>query len=130
MDSTKGTKLKKKLILQTEEMQIERNNIPCKGYHLKIFQRKDDPTRVDFVYFPPEQDIVEKLQNEEQVKQYFEILDNRGEEAPCEISKFVFKTLYSTLDKMELFILLLVKIISIKNFIYHGQKNLEKIVKT
>lgn len=107
MDIPKGTKLKKKLILKTEEMQIEINNTPCRGYHLKILQRKDDPSRVDFVYFPPEkfQDIVEKLQNKEQVKQYFEILDDRGEEMPCEIEKFVFKTLYSALDKSELFIL-------------------------
>ena len=105
MEST--GKLTKKLVLQTADMLIERNNKPCKDFHLKIFQRKDDPTRVDFVYFPPEkyEKTVEKLQNTAQIEQFYEILENQGEEKPCEISKFIFKTLYSTLDKEELYIL-------------------------
>ena len=63
--------------------------------------------RVDFVYFPPEkyEKTVEKLQNTAQIEQFYEILENQGEEKPCEISKFIFKTLYSTLDKEELYIL-------------------------
>ena len=105
MEST--GKLTKKLVLQTADMLIERNNKPCKDFHLKIFQRQDDPTRVDFVYFPPEkyEKTVEKLQNTAQIEQFYEILENQGEEKPCEISKFIFKTLYSTLDKEELYIL-------------------------
>ena len=105
MEST--GKLTKKLVLQTADMLIERNNKPCKDFHLKIFQRQDDPMRVDFVYFPPEkyEKTVEKLQNTAQIEQFYEILENQGEEKPCEISKFIFKTLYSTLDKEELYIL-------------------------
>ena len=105
MEST--GKLTKKLVLQTADMLIERNNKPCKDFHLKIFQRQDDPMRVDFVYFPPEkyEKTVEKLQNTVQIEQFYEILENQGEEKPCEISKFIFKTLYSTLDKEELYIL-------------------------
>lgn len=105
MEST--GKLTKKLVLQTTDMLIERNNKPCKDFHLKIFQRQDDPMRVDFVYFPPEkyEKTVEKLQNTAQIEQFYEILENQGEEKPCEISKFIFKTLYSTLDKEELYIL-------------------------
>jgi len=100
-------KLKQKLVLKTADMLIERNNKPCKDFHLKIFQREDDPTRVDFVYFTPEkyEKTVEKLQNTAQIEQFYEILDNQGEEKPCDISKFIFKTLYSTLDKEELYIL-------------------------
>ena len=67
MEST--GKLTKKLVLQTADMLIERNNKPCKDFHLKIFQRQDDPMRVDFVYFPPEkyEKTVEKLQNTAQI---------------------------------------------------------------
>ena len=105
MEST--GKITKKIVLQTTDMLIERNNKPCKDFHLKIFQRQDDPMRVDFVYFPPEkyEKTVEKLQNTAQIEQFYEILENQGEEKPCEISKFIFKTLYSTLDKEELYIL-------------------------
>ena len=105
MDAT--GKLKKKVILQTTDTPIVRNNKPCKCFHLKIFQRTDDPTRVDFVYFPPEkyEKTVEKLQNTAQIEQFYEILGNQGDEEPCDISKFIFKTLYSTLDKEELSIL-------------------------
>ena len=78
MEST--GKLTKKLVLQTADMLIERNNKPCKDFHLKIFQRKDDPMRVDFVYFPPEkyEKTVEKLQNTAQIEQFYEILENQG----------------------------------------------------
>ena len=107
MDHPKQGKLKQKLILNTTETLIERNNKPCKDFHLKIFQRSGEPDRVDFVYFTPEkyEKTVEKLQNITQVEQFYEILEKQGDDKPCEIEKFVFKTLYSTLDKEELNIL-------------------------
>ena len=42
---------------------------------------------------------VEKLQNTAQIEQFYEILDNQGEEKPCEISKFIFKTLFRLICK-------------------------------
>ena len=107
MASLKGTKLKKKMILQTYGEKINTNNYPCKGFHLNIFQRDNDPGRVDFIYLTPEEykTTASQLKTEDDVKAFFEILKKENKEIRCEENLFVFKTIYSNLNETELEIL-------------------------
>ena len=101
--SSKGTKLKKKMILSVEGEKTPSNNYPCKGFHLNIFQRDDDPNRVDFIYLTPEKykTTASQLKTEDDVRAFFEILKKEGEEITCDLSLFVFKTIYSNLNETE-----------------------------
>jgi len=107
MSSYKGTKLKKKMILDTYGEKTNNNNYPCKGFHLNIFQRDDDPNRVDFIYLTPEKykTTASQLKTEDDVKSFFEILKKEDDELTCDQSLFVFKTIYSNLNETELKIL-------------------------
>ena len=101
--SSKGTKLKKKMILTTEGEKNKSNNYPCKGFHLNIFQRDNDPNRVDFIYLTPEKynTTASQLKTEDDVRSFFEILKKEGEEITCDQSLFIFKTIYSNLNETE-----------------------------
>ena len=87
--SSKGTKLKKKMILSVEGEKTPSNNYPCKGFHLNIFQRDDDPNRVDFIYLTPEKykTTASQLKTEDDVRAFFEILKKEGEEISSLYSK-------------------------------------------
>lgn len=102
-----GKKLKKKIRLGEKRKKEVINHRPCKDFHLKIFQTKEDPKIVNFIYIPPEKyrNIIQELHNEAEVKKFFEILSSTKQELPCERDLFIFKTIYSNLNEAELEIL-------------------------
>ena len=102
--SLKGMKLKKKILLTNQEEKINRNNYPCKDFHLNIFQKDNDPTRVYFIYLTPEKytSTASQLKSEEDVKSFFDILKKEQKEISCDLSLFTFKTIYSNLNETEL----------------------------
>ena len=79
------------------------NNIPCKGFHKEIIQKKGQPNRIHIYIYPPKEhtkilmDAIDddKIKNKRGLKLYLAELKKNGLSLPAECNQDFFGTFYT-----------------------------------